>query len=198
MNIKARIQGICLKPAEEWQRIKTESTSAGELYKSYIMILAAIPAVAHLIGSWLIGVSLPVRGLVGASFTFSLGQALVSYVFSLVMIYVLALIIKALAPSFSSQSDIVGALKLAAYSMTPYFVAGILYVVPFLGRLVILAGLYGLYVLYLGFKGGLMGTPPDKVMGYFILSLVVEIVLGAVISLIMGGIFSAGALYRGF
>jgi NhaP-type Na+/H+ or K+/H+ antiporter len=31
-----------------------------------------------------------------------------------------------------------------------------------------------------------MGTPTDKVMGYFILTLVVEIVLGAVVSLIVG------------
>ena len=198
MNIVARVQGIILKPAEEWQKIKAESTSVGELYKSYILILAAIPAVAQFIGSMLIGASVPVRGVVRASFSWALGRAVVSYIFSLAMVYVLALIIKALAPNFSSQPDLVGAMKLAAYSMTPYFVAGILYIIPFLSWLVILAGLYGLYVLYLGFKGGLMGTPPDKVMGYFILSLVAEIVLGAVISLIMGGIFSAGALYRGF
>jgi len=198
MDIKARIQGICLKPAEEWQKIKAESTSVGELYRSYIMILAAIPAVAQLIGFWLIGVSLPVRGLVRASFTFSLGRALVSYVFSLAMIYIMALIIKILAPNFSSQADQVSALKLAAYSMTPYFVAGVLYIIPFLSWIVILAGLYGLYILYLGFKGGLIGTPPDKVTGYFILTLVVEIVLGAVVSLLVGAIFSMGALYRGF
>jgi hypothetical protein len=198
MNIVARVQGIILKPAEEWQKIKAESTSVGELYKSYILILAAIPAVAQFIGSMLIGASVPVRGVVRASFSWALGRAVVSYIFSLAMVYVLALIIKALAPNFSSQPDLVGAMKLAAYSMTPYFVAGILYIIPFLSWLVLLAGLYGLYVLYLGFKGGLMGTPPDKVMGYFILTLVVEIVLGVVVSLIMGGIFSAGALYRGF
>lgn len=198
MNIVARVQGIILKPAEEWQKIKAESTSVGELYKSYILILAAIPAVAQFIGSMLIGASVPVRGVVRASFSWALGRAVVSYIFSLAMVYVLALIIKALAPNFSSQPDLVGAMKLAAYSMTPYFVAGILYIIPFLSWLVLLAGLYGLYVLYLGFKGGLMGTPPDKVMGYFILTLVVEIVLGVMVSLIMGGIFSAGALYRGF
>jgi len=198
MNIMSRVQGIILKPAEEWQKIKAESTSVGELYKSYILILAAIPAVAQFIGSMLIGASVPVRGVVRASFSWALGRAVVSYIFSLAMVYVLALIIKALAPNFSSQPDLVGAMKLAAYSMTPYFVAGILYIIPFLSWLVLLAGLYGLYVLYLGFKGGLMGTPPDKVMGYFILTLVVEIVLGVVVSLIMGGIFSAGALYRGF
>jgi len=198
MNIMARIQGIILKPVEEWQKIKAESTSVAELYKSYIIILAAIPAVAQFLGSMLIGASIPMRGMVRASFSWALGRAVVSYIFSLVMVYVLALIIKALAPNFSSQADLVGALKLAAYSMTPYFVAGILYLIPFLSWLVLLAGLYGLYVLYLGFKGGLMGTPTDKVMGYFILTLVVEIVLGAVVSLIVGGIFSAGALYRGF
>jgi len=136
--------------------------------------------------------------MVRASFSRALGLAVVSYIFSLVMVYVLALIIKALAPSFSSQADLVGALKLAAYSMTPYFVAGILYIIPFLDWLVILAGLYGLYVLYLGFKGGLMSTPPDKVMGYFILTLVVEISSGGSRQPDRQRYFSAGVLYRGF
>ncbi|MDD8020728.1 MAG: Yip1 family protein [Acidobacteriota bacterium] len=197
MNIVARIQGIIVKPGEEWQKIKSESTSVGELFKSYIMILAAIPAVAQFIGLCLIGKSLPYVGFVRASFTTAFAQAVVSYIFSLATVYVLALIIKALAPNFSSQADQLSALKLAAYSMTPYFVAGVLYIIPPLAVIVILAGIYGLYVLYLGFKGGLMGTPSDKVLGYFVLSLVVEIVIWAVLGWILTAIFSPGVLYRG-
>ncbi len=198
MNILSRVQGLILKPQEEWKQIKDEQTTVVDLFKSYLMILAAIPAVAQFLGYWLIGFSLPVRGYIRASFGFSLGRAIVSYVLSLVSIFVIALIIDALAPTFSSKPNQVNALKLAGYSMTPYFVAGVLYLFPVISVLVILAGLYGLYLFYLGFKAGLMETPPEKVMGYFVVTILAEIVLSMVVSLIIGAIFSLGAIYRGF
>jgi len=197
MDIVSRVKGIILKPAEEWDKIKAEQTTVAALFKSYVMILAAIPAVAQFIGYWLVGLSIPFRGHIRLGFGFSLGRAVVSYIFSLVAIFVLALIIDALAPTFSSKPNQLKALKLAAYSMTPYFVAGIFLLVPVLSFLTVLAGLYGLYLLYLGFKKGLMETPPEKVMGYFILSVVVEIVLWVVVSLILGAVFSLGSFYRG-
>ena len=40
-----------------------------------------------------------------------------------------------------------------------------------------LAGFYGLYVLYLGFQTPMMDTPKDKVIGYLVVSIVVVIVL---------------------
>ena len=61
-----------------------------------------------------------------------------------------------------------------------------------------MAGLYSLYLFYLGFKAGLMETPPEKVMGYFVVTILAEIVLMAIVSLIVGAIFSLGAIYRGF
>jgi membrane associated rhomboid family serine protease len=47
-----------------------------------------------------------------------------------------------------------------------------------------IAGLYGLYLLYLGLPK-LKKTPADKQMGYFVVSLVVLIVIYFVINLIM-------------
>jgi hypothetical protein len=48
----------------------------------------------------------------------------------------------------------------------------------------LLAGLYSLYLLYMGFKP-LMKTPDDKVMTYFVVSLVVMVVVFFVISTIL-------------
>ncbi len=120
------------------------------------MILAAIPAVAQFIGFGLIGRRYPFIGWVRMGLGTSLLRAVFSYILSLVMVYVFALIINALAPTFASTPNQLNAMKLAVYSMTPGWVAGILYIVPFLEWLVILASLYGLYVLYLGFA-----TPHD-------------------------------------
>lgn len=197
MEIVPRVQGLILKPKEEWEKIKAEQTTATDIYKSYLILLAAIPAVAQFIGYWLIGLSLPFQGHIRMSFGFSLGRAVVSYILSLASIFVLALIINALAPTFSSKPNQVNALKLAAYSMTPYFVAGIFYLVPVLSVLVILAGIYSLYIFYLGFKAGLMETPPEKVMGYFVITIIVAIVLMLVVGLIVGAIFSLSTFYSG-
>jgi hypothetical protein len=198
MDLLARIQGIILKPQEEWAKIKEEQTTVVDFFKSYLMILVAIPTVAQFIGYWVIGITLPVQGRIRVGFGFSLGRAVVYYVLTLASIFVAALIIDALAPTFSSRPNQLNALKLAGYSLTPYYVAGILYIFPLLGVLVMLAGLYSLYVFYLGFKAGLMETPPEKVMGYFVVTLLAEIVLSLIVGLVLGAIFSLSAIYRGF
>jgi hypothetical protein len=74
--------------------------------------------------------------------------------------------------------------------MIPGWVAGVLNIVPDLGFLVILASLYGLYVLYLGFATPMMETPKEKVMGYFVVCIVVAVVLMAVAGLIVGAMFA--------
>lgn len=197
MNLVARVQGLILKPKEEWEKIKGEPATVADLFKSYLVPVAAIPAVAQFLGFWLIGVSLPVRGMFRMSLGSSLGRAVVSYILSLASVFILALIINALAPTFSSRPDQVQSLKLAAYSLAPYYVAGIFYLVPVLSFLVVLAGIYSLYVLYLGFKAGLMETPPEKIMGYFVVTLVVGIVLMLVVGLVVGAIFSLSTFYSG-
>ncbi len=197
MNLVARIQGIILKPKEEWQKIKAESATVQDIFKSYLMILAAIPAVAQFLGYWLVGFSTPLTRAVRLGFGTSLSQAVVSYLLTLASVFIAGLIINALAPTFASRPDQVSALKLAVYSLTPYFVAGILNLIPALGLLVILAGLYSLYLLYLGFQSGLMETPQDKVIGYFVVTVVVMIVLNLVVGVIVGSIFSLRAFYVG-
>ncbi len=197
MDIVARAQNIILKPNQEWGKIKAEKATVSDIFKSYLMIIAAIPAIAQFLGYWLVGIRLPFRGHVRMSFGFSLGRAIVSYILLLAAIYILALIIKALAPSFLSKPDLINALKLATYSMTAYLVAGIFYIIPALSILVLVAGLYSLYVFYLGFKASLMETPPEKITGYFVVTIIVTIGLLLVANLIAGTIFSLGTFYSG-
>ena len=78
---------------------------------------------------------------------------MVTYVLSLVGIFVLSLIINALAPSFGGQKNSAQALKVAVYSYTPAWVAGVLTILTSLGILAIIASFYGLYLLYLGPAG---------------------------------------------
>ena len=196
MEIIARAQGILLKPKEEWVKIKEETLPVSQLFTSYVLILAAIPAVAQFIGLALVGRRVPFVGLyrygIGAGFLY----AIMLYVFTLVSVYVFGIIINALAPTFSSDKNLDNAMKLAAFSMTPSWVAGVLYIIPFLGILVFLASLYGIYLLYLGFVTPLMNTPKEKTVGYLIVSIVVVMVLMIVVSIILGAIFAVGGVYR--
>jgi hypothetical protein len=192
MDLVSRAQGIILKPKEEWDKIKSESAKIVELFTSYAMILAAIPAVAQFIGMGLIGRRVPFIGWYRYNIGTALIYAILTYVFTLVTVYVFGIVINALAPTFSSKVDAANAMKLAVYSMTPVWVAGVLHIIPFLSILVLLASFYAFYVLYLGFNSPLMGTPKDKVVGYLLVSIVIYIVLMGVIMLIMGAIFAVG------
>jgi hypothetical protein len=190
MDLVQRVQSILLKPKDEWVKIKAEPATVSGLFTSYAMILAAIPAVAQFIGYVIIGQRIPFFGLYHWGVGRAFGSAILSYVLSLVTVYLFAYIINTLAPNFSSAPSLTNAMKLAVFSMTPGWLAGILYIFPYLGILVILASLYGLYILYLGFETPMMETPKEKILGYIVVSIIVLIVLTIVFGMIVGGIFA--------
>jgi Yip1 domain len=111
MNLSERVKGILLKPKQEWQTISGEATTIPELYKTYVVVLAAIGPVATIIGMSIMGIRLPI--------TTSIASGIVHYILTLVGVYVLALIIDGLAPRFSGEKNINQAFKVAAYSHTP-------------------------------------------------------------------------------
>jgi hypothetical protein len=196
MDILSRVQAILLKPKDEWIAIKEESTTVSQLFTSYAMIVAAIPAISQLIGLAILGRHIPFRGMVRYGFGTAFFYAIFSYIATLVTAYVLGIVINALASSFSSKQDQVSAMKLSVYSMTAAWVAGILHLVPLLRMLTWVGFLYALYILYLGFSAELMETPKEKVLAYFLVSLAIALAVTIVLNLILGAIFLVGAVSR--
>jgi hypothetical protein len=188
MNLIARAQGILLKPKDEWAKIKEEPATIQQLFTQYAVILAAIPAVAQFLGWAALGFHIPYAG--GSWMARAFLYVIFSYILNLAVVYGLGFIINALAPNFSSTQNLTGAMKLAVYSMTPAWIAGIFHLIPSLWVLSLLGSLYGLYILYLGFTTPLMGTPKEKVTGYFVVSIVAVIVLMAVVGVILGAAFA--------
>jgi hypothetical protein len=180
MNLVERIKGILLKPKEEWQTISGEATTIPELYKTYVVILAAIGPVASIIGMSIVGMGLPFIGSFRIPIATSLASAVVNYILTLVGVYILALIIDNLAPTFSGQKSINQAFKVAAYSYTPGWVVGIFTIIPVLSPLGIL-GLYGLYLLYVGLPI-LMKSPQEKSLVYTIAVIIAAIVIFVVVN----------------
>jgi hypothetical protein len=186
MTIVDRIKGICLKPKDEWQVIAGESTSAADLLKNYALPLAAIGAVAGFIGSSLVGVS-----VLGYSYRAPIATGLISAIvglaLSLVMVYVLGLIIDALAPQFGAEKNKSQALKVAVYSFTPGWVAGALRILPSLGILALIAMCYGIYVMYLGLQQ-VMKAPKEKAVTYTVVVVACGIGLSIVVGLVVGAV----------
>ena len=191
-----RVKGILLSPKTEWAKIATETTDVKSLYLGYAMILAAIPAICGFIGSTVIGVSLPIVGTIRTGVAAALVQLVLSYVLGLAVIYVVSLIVTALAPTFDGQKDPIQALKLVVYSSTPVWLAGVFSLIPLLGVLGIVAGLYGLYLLYIGLTP-LMKNPQDKSIGYTALIIVCYIVLAIIMGVIVAAVAGTGAALRG-
>jgi len=190
MDIAQRVQAILLTPKAEWAKIKDEPTTVAGLFRSYVLILAAIPAGFQFLGNIIVGRRLPLVGVYRWPIGRAIGYAVLSYVLALLAVYVFALIVNELAPTFASAKSMTRALKLSAYSMTPGWLAGVLYIVPGLWALSLLASFYGLYLLYLGFDTPMMETPKDKIPGYMVVSIIVVAVLYAVVSWIARGAFA--------
>ena len=179
-----RVKAVLLRPKEEWPRIAAEPATVGGLYRSYVLPLAAIPPVATFVGMVLFGINLifvRFRPPVGAS----LAQAIVQYVLGLIGVYALSLVIDALAPSFQGTKNPVAAFKVAAYSATAAWVAGIFNLLPGLWVLSILGGLYSLYLFWLGLPR-LMRVPEGKATSYAVVVLAAAIVLWWVVGMIAG------------
>ncbi len=130
MGLVDRVKRILRAPRQEWQVIDGEVTTPGDLYKGYIAPLAAIGPIAQAIGYSVFGLTLPFVGTYRTPVGSAIISALVAYVLTLVGVYVLALIIDALAPTFGGTKNQMQALKVAAYSSTASWVAGIFALIP--------------------------------------------------------------------
>lgn len=198
MNLIQRVKSILLEPKLAWAQIEIESTSTAKLYTEYLMILAVIPAVAGFIGMSIIG-----YGGMGVSFRVpffaGLINMVVSYVLSLVAIFVMSLIVDALAPTFKGQKNSLNALKLMVYASTAALVGGIFNLIPALGVLGLLTALYSVYLIYLGLPV-LMKCPQDKAVAYTAVTVLCGILMGIVIGALAAltlparGIGSLGSL----
>ncbi|MES2933009.1 MAG: Yip1 family protein [Pseudomonadota bacterium] len=193
MNLIQRATNITLHPKTEWEVIAPETTSTADLFKTYIIPLSAIPAVAGFIGMSAIGMSMPFVGTVRTPLVAGLISMILTFGLGLLTIYLLSLIVNALAPSFGGEKNAIQALKVTAYAFTPAWIAGVLQIVPLLGMLGVLAGLYSIYVLYLGLPR-LMKAPQDKAIGYTVVAVLCSIALSLVTAVVVGSVVGLGAL----
>ena len=189
-QLQSRIKNILFTPAQEWDRIDAEPATDKGLFLGYACILAAIGPIAGLIGGQLFGR----QGFyltVHPPLIQSIVSALVDYGLSLVGVYVLALAIDLMAPSFGGTRSPIQALKVAVYAWTASWLFQIFQLVPPVSALSII-GVYSLYLMYLGIPK-LMKAPADKAAVYSVITIVVALAIWIVVALVAGALIATSA-----
>jgi hypothetical protein len=194
-KLVTRARSIVLQPREAWPAIAAETDSITEIYRDYVIWLAALPALGVLIGTALFGIHVPILGTIRIGFGTLLAQAVLSYLTSLLVVFLLALVVDALAPTFAAGKSRIQAFKSVVYAITPVWLAGALYILPWVGALVMLvsvsAAVYSVYLLKIGLPRT-MGCPEDKSWGYAITVIVAGIVLNLAAGFVTSSLSGAG------
>jgi hypothetical protein len=150
MTAVGRTKAILFEPSAAWASIEKDAGDPAYILSRYVALLALIPAISSFAGATLIGAIAPDGTVVRADLADGSFGAIFSYVASCAIALILGFVINLLAPVFGGRRDFESAFKLAVYSLTPLWLAGIFLLLPGL-RFLTLTGCYGIYLLWLGF-----------------------------------------------
>jgi hypothetical protein len=173
-----RVIELMTNPRKTWDTIRKEPDQGKELILGYVFLLALIPTVFGFVGNLLFG----------EGFLYSLVYAILLLGVFLGSLFVLGLLVNAMAPSFGTIRNENAAFKLVAYVSTPVWVAGFLTLIPQLTMLAMLAGFgYAGYLFYLGCQA-LMETPEEKALKFSIASVVARFAIVLTTALVVSRI----------
>ncbi len=185
MNLIERTKNILLTPKTEWPVIAGETDTLSSLLTTYVIPLAAIPAIAALINGLVIN-SLGMK--------FAITTAVIAYAGAIASFVIASYVVDLLADRFKSEKDLNKSAQLVAYASSASWVAGVLSIVPVIGGLASIAGgLYAAYLMYLGI-GPMKKTPEDQKIVYLVITLVVLIVASIAVAAILGMLLLGGSL----
>jgi hypothetical protein len=183
--LTSRVTSILFQPRAKFKEIEPEFTKPGALWGKYIIPLAALGPLAGTIGRLVFGKRI---GGTSLSDTASLADAIrwgvIAFVLALASVFVLSKVISLLAPGFGGQKNDVQALKVAAYSSTPAWLAGVFNIHGRFLFVGIIIWLYSLYLLYVGLPI-LMKVPQDRAMGY-----IAVVIIGAIVIFLLATAFT--------
>lgn len=170
-------KNIILHPKDEWENISAQKISNKELILFYAVPLVAVASLIRLFSVWL-GTYL--------TFSFALKVAVLQFIQPVATIVVTAILVNELSETFNSKKNLTSAFKLIVYSYTPWLVANIIASISWSLSWVIIFGLYGIYLLWLGISV-LMNTPegekPIYTLAVTVITLLVNLILGFILNI---------------
>jgi hypothetical protein len=172
-----RFVSIILSPVKAWESISAEERPLSVTRNSYLLPLAAIVALAEIIGSFfLVNKQL--------TFVYSLLSGIEYFILIYGVVFSSAVILKEITYALDLGRDFSRAFRLVVYSMTPLFVC--LVISNLFESLIFMdvLALYGLYIFWEGAKS-LLRPPEHKKMPLLIATSVTIIALYVVFSLVL-------------
>ena len=174
-----RVKAIITNPKETWPQIRDEQISVKDLYLKYFLVLAAVPAIAKLIGNVFAG-----------RFSFALTSAIITYIISLGFLYIGALIVEKIAGTCGGETDVASGVKFLGFAAVPTYIAGILDIIPhspagLLSLIGLLISLYSLKLLWDGVPV-MTGVQDDSRIKFLALCLVCFLAVGLIVGAIFG------------
>ncbi|WP_152206150.1 Yip1 family protein [Marinobacter changyiensis] len=156
--------GLLTHPDREWEAIRNDSESVGKLYLGHILLLALIPAVAAFYGTTQVGWQIGDGQIIRLTSGSALQLCALFYASMLAGIYIIGRFIDFFAATYDVKSDKPRGVILAAYTVTPVLLMGVIAAYPniWVNMLVgLVAVAYSVYLLYEGLPI-LMKIPEDR------------------------------------
>jgi len=161
--------GLFSRPEQEWKRIAAEPSSVPGVMLGHVALAALLPAVAWFYGVTEIGwrvVGTPVRMTTESTLII----VVLFYLAQLAGVAAIGLLIHWMSTTYGAVSSPARAIKLAAFTAAPLFLAGAVGFYPLLWLDLLLgvaAACYTVYLLYIGIPP-MMGVPRER--GYLFAS----------------------------
>lgn len=149
----SHVMGLLTQPHQEWRNIREEAITIKSCMTSHVAVLAAIPPVAGFIGTTVVGWQIGAGDTTHLTAGSALLIAIIAYFAIIACILCLGRAVHWMAKTYGSNPDEGHAFALAAYTVTPLLLMGVVGLYPslWLFMLVGLAAIaYSVYLLYTG------------------------------------------------
>jgi hypothetical protein len=175
-----RIRNILVKPRAEWQVIKAEETTYGNLVTGYCALISAIPPIAAVVERFIFNRGI-VSNAVHSPFGYVIAANLLWYLVIMMNVVITGAVITAIVSRKEPGWVGLPGLQLASYSYTPLFLVGIFIIIPRLAWLIYPAILYSLYLLFLGIRT-MTGLSKGRAAVYAVVSFIISGVIVGVLN----------------
>lgn len=174
---------VTFAPGAGWQSVRDDAPGLGAVLALHTVPYALIPAVC-----WYYGVTRAGWSVAGEVMRLTPESALpMCTLFFLAMVFGVAFLgfmVRWMATAYGTETDLSRGVALISYTASPFFLAGVLGLVPILWVDILLGCLVACYCIYLLYRGTsvVMAVPPER--GFLYASAVFAVALVSFVALL--------------
>jgi len=174
---------VAFNPTRGWKAVSEDSSGLVTVLLLHTLPLALIPAVC-----WYVGVTQQGWNVAGETVRLTAESALpmcaLFYLAMIAGVVFLGFMVQWMAGSYGTQASLAQGVKLITYTATPFFLAGVLGLIPVLWVDITLGTLIACYCVFLLYKGTgpVMHVPPER--GFLYASAVFAVALVSFVALL--------------